>query len=184
MLSNVAASCFALALLLCAAFSAAVFGVCDPDGEDDPEEAALSLPPSDGAFDEPPGEDSAELLLGAGALLLLDAELLELFCAEFVGAFAFGTGGGCGGAGWLLPPSDGEFFVPPGLAALAALAELPPPAAAPALAALSPAATPAAAPTPAVTAVVAALSIWRAAEPTSPVTTLFAMNGITAMATE
>jgi hypothetical protein len=80
MLFNAAASWLALALLLCAAFSSAVFGACDPDGEDDPEEAAFSLPPSAGAFDEPPGEDSAELLLGAGA-------------------FAFGAGGGCGGAG-------------------------------------------------------------------------------------
>jgi hypothetical protein len=158
-LCSACASAAALAVFTLAAFSAAVAGIAADSGDPSP------LPPAvaSGVDDSP------------GSLCGLCGWWLEgaLLCRVDAGA-------ACGLAGWfpalvaLLEPSA----LPVGL---------PPPAEAAELAALAeaaPAVAPANAAVPAATAVVAAVIICRAAEPTSPVTMLFAMNGIAAIAIE
>jgi 2-oxoglutarate dehydrogenase E1 component len=92
------------------------------------------------------------------------------------------AGSNCGGAGWFEPVEAAVNR--PELAAV--LAELPAPApcAPPAPAAANPAAAPSPAAIPAVTTVAAAPTNATAVAPTSPLTIRFAINGITAIASE
>ena len=92
-------------------------------------------------------------------------------------------GAGCGGAGWFPPAGGWSARADPAVAAPAeppaeaAPAELPRAAATPAAAPSKPAA-------PAVNAVTAVPTIATAVLPTSPLTMRFAMNGMTAIASE
>jgi hypothetical protein len=171
MLCSACASAAALAVFTLAAFSAAVTGLSADSADPSPLPPAVASGVDDAPSDALPSTacDSPGALCGLAGCWLDGA----LLCLTDAGA-------ACGLAGW--------FPVPVALRESSALpVGLPPPAEAAELAALAeaaPADAPANAAVPAATAVVAAAIICRAAEPTSPVTMLFAMNGIAAIAIE